>query len=479
MDNLKEKLDRIFNPKVVAVVGAKKDNNYNWLRSQSPVKELGGKVYHVNIDKNEWPGAEELGFQNFSSLMDIPEPVDYVIVSVPAQVTPFIMKDAVAKGVGGIHFFTAGFSETGTKEGADLEMGIKKMAEDAGIPVIGPNCMGIFHPKVGLRQSGDQAYGEDGFMAYISQSGTQASGFSMEAKASGLNISKSISFGNGTVVDCTEFLEYLGDDPQTKLIGMYLEGARDGRKFFRVLRETARKKPVLVWKVGLTEDSARATESHTRSVSSSRSLWDSLIHQSGAIAATGAEEIAATAKALINLPPMTGNRAALLGVSGGHASELTEVFASTGLRVPAIADSAIDEIASYASRVGGSFRNPFEGPSIRPNENLDKTLTIIGNDPNIDFVVMEVAAGNKIRDPEFINSRVKGIQNFQKAFPNKAISVVITTTNPYVETVNVREMERDFAKEGIVAFQGMERGARALLNAYDYYTQREYLYGPE
>ena len=479
MENLKEKLDRIFHPKVVAVVGAKRDNNYSWLRSQGPVQEMGGKVYHVNIDQNEWPGAEELGFKNVSSLTDIPEPVDYVVVSVPAQVTPFIMKDAVAKGVGGLHFFTAGFSETGTKEGADLEVAIKKMAEDAGIPVIGPNCMGIFHPKVGLRQSGDQYYGEDGSIAYISQSGTQAAGFSLEARASGLNISKSISFGNGTVVDCTELLEYLADDLDTKLIGMYLEGARDSRKFFRVLRETAKKKPVLIWKVGLTEDSARATESHTRSVSSSRLIWETVIHQCGAIAARSAEDIVATAKALVNLPPLTGNRAALLGVSGGHASELTEVFTSTGLRAPAISDSAIEEIASYASRVGGSFRNPFEGPSIRPNENLDKTLTIIGNDPNIDFVVMEVAAGQKIRDPEFIASRIRGIQNFQKAFPNKAISVVITTTSPFVETVNVREMERDFAKEGVVAFQGMDRGARALLNAYNYYTQREYLYGPE
>ena len=474
MENLKEKLDRIFHPKVVAVVGAKRDNNYNWLRSQSPVQELGGKVYHVNLDKNEWPGAEELGFKNVSSLLDIPEPVDYVIVSVPAQVTPFIMKDCVAKEVGGVHFFTAGYSETGTKEGAELEANIKKMAEDAGIPVIGPNCMGIYHPKVGLRQSGDQVYGEGGFMGYISQSGTQASGFSMEAKGSSLKISKSISFGNGAVVDCPELLAYLGDDPDTKLVGMYLEGARDGRAFFKTLREVVKKKPVLIWKVGLTEDSARATESHTGSVSSSKTLWDAILRQCGAIAINGVEDMVATAKALINLPPLAGDRAALLGVSGGHASEITEVFASTGLRVPAIADSAIEEIASYASRVGGSFRNPFEGPSIRPPENLEKTLTIIGNDPNIDFVVMEVAAGATVRTPDFIASRVQGIKSFQSKF-NKPISIVLTTTNPYVEDVNLRQIERNFTEDGIVAFQGMERGAKALLNAYTYYAQKEYI----
>ena len=475
MKDLKEKLDRMFHPKVVAVVGAKKENNYSWLRNEGPVREFGGKVYHVNVDRNEWPGAEELGFKNFASLLDIPEPIDYVVVSVPAQITPFVMKDAVAKGVGGMHFYTAGFSETGTKEGADLEATIKKMAEDAGIPVIGPNCLGIFHPKVGLRQGADQYYGESGFMGYISQSGSQASGFSMEAKASGLNISKSVSFGNGTVVDCTEILAYLADDPETKLIGMYLEGARDGRAFFKTLKETAKKKPVLVWKVGLTEDSARATESHTRSVSSSRSLWEAIFRQTGAIGIKGVDDMVATAKAMINLPSITGNRAALLGVTGGHASEMTEVFTSAGLRAPAIADSAVDEIASYASRVGGSFRNPFEGPSIRTEENLEKTLTIIGNDPSIDFVVMEMGAASGIREPGFVEGRIRGIKSFQSKF-TKPISVVITPSNPFVQ-IDVREIERNFAAEGIVAFQGMERGARALLNAYNYYSQKEYLYG--
>ena len=477
MKDLKEKLDRMFHPKVVAVVGAKKDSNYQWLRSESPVQELGGKVYHVNIDQNEWPGAEELGFENVSSLLDIPEPVDYVVVAVPAQVTPFIMKDAVAKKVGGMHFYTAGFSETGTKEGAELEATIKKMAEDAGIPVIGPNCLGIFHPKVGLRQGSEQYYGEDGSMGYISQSGSLASGFSMEAKASGLNISKSISFGNGTVVDCTELLVYLSDDTGTKLIGMYLEGVRDGRAFFNTLRETAKKKPVLIWKVGLTEDAARATASHTRSISSSRSLWEALFRQTGAIGIRGMDDMVATAKALIDLPPITGNRAALLAVTGGHASEMTEVFTSTGLLAPAISDSAIDEIASYASRVGGSFRNPFEGPSVRTEENLEKTLTIIGNDPNIDFVAMEVAAGSGAREPGFVEGRIRCIKSFQSKF-NKPICVVITPSNPFVP-LDLREIERSYAEQGIVAFQGNERAAKALLNAYNYCSQREYLYGPE
>ncbi|MBM2827033.1 MAG: hypothetical protein HW403_1097 [Dehalococcoidia bacterium] len=216
MENLKEKLDRMFHPKVVAVVGAKQLNDYNWLKNAGSL--IGGKVYSVNIDKNEWPGAQELGFPCVASLLDIPEDVDYVIVAVPEKITPFVMKDAVAKKVGGIHFFTAGFSETGAPEGAELEDRLIKMAEESGTPLIGPNGMGIFHPKVGLRQNNQQYYGETGNFGYISQSGTQAMGFSMEAKANGMNVSKSVSFGNGHVVDCTDILEYLAQDEDTKII---------------------------------------------------------------------------------------------------------------------------------------------------------------------------------------------------------------------------------------------------------------------
>ena len=185
-------LERIFNPRSVAVVGSKKVDNNSWLRTVLPFK---GPKYHINIDKNEWPGAEAYGFTNVLSLLDIPEPVDYVIVSVPNTITPFVMKDAIQKEVGGLHFFTAGFSEIGTEEGIKLEDRLFQMASEAGIPFLGPNCLGIYHPKVGLRQEVEQPVGDGGNIGYLSQSGTLARGFSQYAEAAGLHISKSVSFG--------------------------------------------------------------------------------------------------------------------------------------------------------------------------------------------------------------------------------------------------------------------------------------------
>ena len=126
-------LDRVFHPKVLAVVGAKRDNDYMWLRAHGPFADF-GKIYHVNIDQAEWPGAEELGFPNVSSLLDIPEPVDYVAISVPSVVVPRVLQDCAAKGVGGAHIFAAGFAETGTEQGQQLEEAVRKIAVEGRLP---------------------------------------------------------------------------------------------------------------------------------------------------------------------------------------------------------------------------------------------------------------------------------------------------------------------------------------------------------
>ncbi len=141
-------LDRVFNPKVVAVVGDKKANDYMWLRSMSTFT---GKLYSVQIDHQELPGIEKLGIPNYHSLLDIPEPVDYAVIAVPRGVAPRIVSDCIKKQVGGATLFTSGFSETNSEEGKLLEGQVIKIAREADFNLIGPNCMGIFNPKIGLR----------------------------------------------------------------------------------------------------------------------------------------------------------------------------------------------------------------------------------------------------------------------------------------------------------------------------------------
>ena len=151
------KLDRAFNPKVVAVIGDKKESNYMWLRGQ---KSLKGKLYSVQIDPREIDGIRELGVENFTSLMDIPEPVDFAIVAVPRVVALRVLADLIRKDVGAAHFFTAGFSESDTPEGRELEKKMTEMAAAAGFHLVGPNCMGILSPKAGIRQNAEQYTGD-------------------------------------------------------------------------------------------------------------------------------------------------------------------------------------------------------------------------------------------------------------------------------------------------------------------------------
>src|SRR4030042_6388051 len=154
-------LDRAFNPRTVAVVGDKQQSNYMWLRG---VSNFRGKVYSVQIDPREIPGIEALGVTNYLSLLDIPEPVDYVVCAVPRAVSPRIVQDCIKKEVGAVHLFTSGFAETGTEEGIRLQSIITQMAKEANLNLIGPNCMGIYTPRIGLCVFGPQPERQQGIV---------------------------------------------------------------------------------------------------------------------------------------------------------------------------------------------------------------------------------------------------------------------------------------------------------------------------
>src|SRR3712207_2621765 len=245
-----------------------------WLRN---LQSFTGAVYSVQISPEDIPGIEEMGIANFPSLTAIPDDVDYVVCAVPRQVAPRVLADAAQKGVGGIGMFTSGFAETGEELGIKLQDELQRIAREHDMILIGPNCMGLYNPRLGVRFSGDQPAGEAGSVGFISQSGTHAINVSLVAAANGIRLSKAVSIGNAIVLDVPDYLEYFAQDEETKAIAMYVEGVKDGGRFARVLREVAAKKPVFVWKGGQTEAGARATQSHTASLSSQIAIWDALI----------------------------------------------------------------------------------------------------------------------------------------------------------------------------------------------------------
>ncbi len=456
------RLDRAFNPQCVAVVGDKRESGFMWLRAQSTFK---GKLYSVQVNPETIKGIEALGVENYTSLLDIPEPVDLVIVAVPRAVAPRVLEDCIGKGVAAAHFFTSGFAETDTEEGIRLERLLTERAEQTNFHLIGPNCMGIFNPKVGIRQIGDQYTGFAGPVGFISQSGTHAIAFAHEAHLQGVDINKSVSFGNGVVLDSADYLEYFGRDPEIKIIGMYLEGVKDGRRFLTVLREVSAQKPVVIWKGGRTEEGERAIASHTGALAVAQTVWHAAVRQCGAINVAGMEELIDTLKVLLYLSPVWSDRVAVAGGSGGQSVAIADVFAETGLRLPLLTQESYDELDTFYSLIGGGYRNPIDTGNENRRE-MKRIMEILERDANIDNIVL---LGNaRWGTPEQIQGQVSIMADIKERTP-KPVMAIIPFATPN-EMQRARELTKQFQERGIPAFPSIERGALALKNALDYYS---------
>ena len=487
MEDKFEGLERAFNPRSVVVIGDKRqNNNYSFLRA---LATFCGNVYSVNVDPGEFPGIEALGVKNYTSLLDVPDPVDYAIVAVPRQVAPTIVKDCIHKRVGGVSLFTSGFAETRTREGMELADTITKMAKEGGLNLIGPNCMGIFNPRIGLRNSPDQYTGDGGSVGFISQSGGHAINFSVIGYNNGIKISKLVSYGNGYVLDSTDYCEYLLKDDETEIIALYIEGIKDGRRFFNLLKEATKEKPILIWKGGQTEEGSMATASHSGSMAESNLTWETVIKQSGAIKIDSLEELVDTVMMLLYSPAVKKNRVGLVSLSGGQCVNMTDVFAKQGFTVPLLTDRSYKELSSIFTLVGASYRNPIDlGGNLSLAEStrrallgrddipsrerlLDITLNILDNDENIDSVVIEMSAHLmewfKETFPDFAEYFYATLANFRKK-SGKPLIVIIPPSKVEVGAI---EIKRSLLERGIASFSSFSRGAEALGKVIGYYQQ--------
>jgi len=455
------KLDRAFNPRCVAVVGDSDRDNFRWLRA---VNTLKGKFYSVHVNPKTIEAIKALGIENYTSLLDIPEPVDLAIVAVPRTAALDVLEDCIRKEVATAHFFTSGFSEMETEEGIELEKLFTKKAEEANFHLIGPNCLGIFNPKIGLKQNAEQYIDSAGSLGFISQSGNHGINFSIQAHLQGVDINKAVSFGNGIVLDSTDFLEYFGRDPEIKVIGMYLEGVKDGRRFLKVLKEVSSQKPVVIWKGGRTEEGGRAIASHTGSLAGSQTIWNVALRQYGAIKVATMEELIDTLKALIYLPPIQSNKVGIAGGSGGQSVAIADAFAEAGLKVPRLTKESYDEFATFFSLIGGGYNNPIDTGN--PNRTqMRRIMGILERDANVDNLVMVI--NTIFRGVEEIEANVD-VATDTKNTTSKPLMVIFSFCTPDKEEI-VREGTQKLQNAGIPVFSTMERGALALRNAWNYY----------
>ena len=467
------RLERTLNPKTIAVVGDK-GPNYQWTGAQ---KEFNGDVWSVQVDENEAKEIEARGVTNFKSLRDIPGEVDLVICAVPRAISPFILADAIQKGVGGMSMFTSGFAETGEPEGNELQDRIVKMALDDGMPIVGPNCVGIYNRRLGLKSSSQQEQGEGGVVSIVSQSGTYSGALTIGLQNIGVKVSRTVSIGNAVVLNECDYLEYLLDDEHTEVIAMYLEGVRDGRRFFDLLRRARGHKPVVIWRGGMTTAGERAVHSHTASLASSGQVWDGLMRQTGAVAVNSVDEVIDTTSAFVLTTPSTKRNLALVAMTGGHSVAITDAFDRAGFQIRPISKQSYAQMAEFFHIVGGSFHNPFDAAwtvslDEAGGDNVRRMLDILAEEPATDGgIAIELRTQAYDEDPDWLNGTLDLLDNYRERTGQPVIALLprggLSAQEGSEEAAKAQQV---IQAHGLAHFPNFKRGAEAFGRVIDYYA---------
>jgi acyl-CoA synthetase (NDP forming) len=288
-----------------------------------------------------------LGLRCYPDLVSIPGVVDHVVVSIPAESAMALLDECAAKGVKSVHFFTAGFGESGFEARAELERQMLERARAAGFRIVGPNCVGLFVPRSRLVNTIGAPL-EPGPIAFLSQSGGHAQELPADGGPRGLRFSKVVSYGNALDVDESELLGYLDQDSETEIIAAYIEGVKDGRRFLSVLREAAARKPVVIYKGGRTEAGRRAALGHTASLTSSVAVFEGVCRQTNSIQVESLDEMIDVLVALRFVNPLPrGRRVALIGAGGGPSVLAGDEIEKAGLKMPQLSKEVQEELRSH------------------------------------------------------------------------------------------------------------------------------------
>jgi len=335
-------IESLFSPRSVAIIGAS-NNPDKWgfdIMGRMVRKKTSFAVYPVNPKEKEI-----LGLPAYTRLTDVPEDIDFAVIVIPPEHTAAAMRDCVAKKVKSVLIITAGFKETG-REGAELEAEVIRIARTGGIRVVGPNCNGHFNTASGLFTTGREDI-LPGPVGIISQSGNFGGYIVRQGTEKGFGFSKYVSSGNEADLTIEDYIEYLAEDEDTKIICAYIEGLKDGRRFFDLAKQVTRKKPIIVLKAGRSPEGAGAAMSHTASLSGSDEIHDAVFKQTGVIRVDTVDDMVDVASAMIRQPLPQNNRVGIVTVGGGFGVMAADACRSLGLQVPPLSEETIGRLNRF------------------------------------------------------------------------------------------------------------------------------------
>jgi acetyltransferase len=335
-------LDQLFSPSSIAIIGASQDidKGGGFVLHGLLQSDFQGRLYAVNPKQ-----TEIMGLKAYPTIIDIQDEIDVVIIAVAARIVPLVMAECAQKGVKFAVIHSAGFSELGA-QGKELEDEMLGVARQGGIRIVGPNCMGLYNPRANLNTILTEAYliDDPGSIAFIGQSGNISENFISRGYELGLRYSKVVSIGNQSDLTIEDFLEYFAADPETKIIGCYIEGIKHGRYFLQLAKQVSLRKPVIVWKGGKTEAGISIAASHTGSLAGNRDVFEAALKQSGVVSATNLEELIDLAMGFTSPVIPAGNRLGLVAEAGSGTVTAADIYEELGLTIPSLSVETKQEL---------------------------------------------------------------------------------------------------------------------------------------
>jgi acetyl coenzyme A synthetase (ADP forming)-like protein len=481
MEEKVKALDAFFNPRSVAIVGATRRTEKagqvifkNFVENKRR-QVFKGQLYAVNPNE-----TSILGIKCYPNVMKIPGDLDLVVIIVPANIVPQVMKEAATKKVKAAVIISAGFGEVGNHE---LENQLLTITKESGMRVLGPNCLGVYDSRTGVDMlflpetkvltTGDEVVATPrpmpGSITIVTQSG--AFGAAALDYLAGLHtgVSKFVSFGNKIDVDESEMLRYLYHDDETGVILLYVEDIKSGRKFMEAAEETTRKKPVVALKSGRTEAGARAAASHTGAIAGSDQIYDAAFEQTGIVRARDMDEFFHAGKALSMQVPARGKNVGIVTDAGGPGIMAVDECGLMGLNVKRFSEETVvkfeklkteGRLPKFATNL-----NPVDITGSGTSEMFELATEIVFQDPEIDGIIMLGLHHLPAVKEDFVDRVAKVASKYEK--PMVACDIG--------ETEMALSIRLRFDRLGIPAYSSPEDTARAMsaLARYGRYLQKK------
>jgi acetyltransferase len=450
-------LETFFNPKSVAIVGASQTKGKVGYEILTNIVAGGyeGKIFPVNHK------AEIIeNIKCYPTLEAIGEVPELVIVIIPAKFVPSIMKDCAKVGVKSVIIITAGFKEIG-EQGHQLEQQITQIAKQAGIRIIGPNCLGLISPSSNLNASFAGDLPKKGGIGYLSQSGALLAALLDIANAHGIGFSKLISVGNKADIDELDLIEAFGEDPDTKVIAGYLENITDGNSFVEEAEKISHKKPIILIKSGSTSAGAKAASSHTGSLAGAETAYEAVFERAGVIRCNSIAEQFDYAQAFANQPLPNGNRVAVITNAGGPGIMAADAIEKEGLTFAKLTEETRNKLAEVLP-AAANIHNPVDVLGDALADRYEFALDVVLDDPNVDAVLV-------LLTPQAMTESTATAQAMTKILSKKDKKLVFASFIGANEVADAVDVLRG---SGIPQYDSPESAVKTIRTMVDYVKWR-------